>query len=182
MGYDVTMPNRARLLFALLMPVFVGFGGCNLYFEEGSPEREPDMWPDDCSAIEGCDSEPRPATPDASVPDLPPTTCETNEECAEGCYCSDTGTCEESGFCRLSIDCASDFECSDLGTCVPSQEVPPPATCIDLSGDEAACLAAEFCGPVYRGVNCTSDTGEACTSQSAACTCESFSFDSCEEV
>lgn len=175
---------RSTLALALFSAGILGVGGCHLYFEDDGEVdvREPEMWPDDCAAI-GCD-EPDDEVPGGERPDdeLPPRTCETNEECEAGCYCNNEGFCEESSLCRLNQDCADDFYCSELGSCVPAEDVEPPATCDDLSSDETACLASESCSPVYRGVNCTSESGEPCTSETANCTCESFTFDSCVDA
>ena len=179
---------RNLLVLTLFAAGSVGLGGCHLYFDEdrGEREAEPEMWPDDCSEI-GCGDlgEPGEEIPDGGGPgeEPPPLLCETDEECAAGCYCSDEGVCEESSLCRLNQDCGDGFYCSALGSCVPDDEAPPaPETCDDLSGDEAACLVDDACSPVYRGVDCTSESGEPCTSETATCTCESFRFDSCEEL
>jgi hypothetical protein len=168
---------RHALLVTCFVTGIVGLGACHLYIDEGSDDevRDGDMWPDDCR---GLDCEPEP-TPDGDEP--PPQPCETDEECAAGCYCSSEGVCEESNWCFGNQDCAEGFVCNLTGTCVPAEEPPPPpVTCEDL-GDEA-CVADEACSPVYRGVNCTSETGDACTSESANCSCESFAFDSCEDA
>jgi hypothetical protein len=68
------------------------------------------------------------------------------------------------------------------GECVLDADCPDgaPLECSDLA--ESACIDDATCESVYRGVNCTSDTGEDCTSGSVNCTCESFQFDYCEEV
>lgn len=70
------------------------------------------------------------------------------------------------------------------GSCMVKADCPDgaPFACSDLGGDENACTANAICGPVYRGVDCTAPNGDACTSGSSNCTCESFIFDSCEEA
>jgi hypothetical protein len=57
-----------------------------------------------------------------------------------------------------------------------------PFACSDLNNDESACSANATCEAVYKGVNCTSDTGDICTSGDANCTCESFEFDRCDTI
>ncbi len=183
--------NRSMLRTLLLTTLSIGslgITGCHLYFEDETLSEDPDeMWPDDCSEL-GCDGErpdgerPDGERPDGERPDEPPPVpCESDDECLAGCYCSDAGFCEESSLCRLNQDCGDGFLC-DAGTCVPADASEPPATCDGHSNDEASCLSEESCSPVYRGVNCTSEDGEPCTSNSASCSCESFSFDSCEDA
>lgn len=170
---------RHTLLLACFVSGIVGLGACHLYIDEGNDDddiREGDMWPDDCRES-GC--EPRPDGDEPPPP--PPQLCEGDEDCAKGCYCSSEGVCEESNWCFGNLDCAEGFVCNLTGTCVPADEPPPPPlTCEDQG--EAACVADDSCSPVYRGVNCTSETGEACTSESVNCSCESFAFDSCEDA
>ena len=57
-----------------------------------------------------------------------------------------------------------------------------PFACSDLNDDEAACISNATCGTVYKGVNCTADNGDTCTSGSVNCTCESFDYDYCEAL
>ena len=108
--------------------------------------------------------------------------CDTNIECASGCYCTDDRWCEESGFCEIDADCFDGFVCDDRSTCIPEGDPEPEPSCADLDSNESACIAAVSCEPVYRGVNCTSDTGEECTSGAENCSCESFVLDRCEGV
>jgi hypothetical protein len=78
-------------------------------------------------------------------------------EIQSGCY---------TGGCMLKTDCpdGAPFECSDL------------------NDDENACFGNAACNPVYKGVNCTDPGGNQCTSGDANCTCESFTYDYCEEA
>jgi hypothetical protein len=108
--------------------------------------------------------------------------CDTNASCAAGCFCNDTGWCEEAGFCETSADCFEGFVCDDRSTCVPEGSLEPEPSCSDLDADETACIAAQACNPVYRGVNCTSDTGAECTAGAASCSCESFALDRCDTI
>lgn len=168
---------RHALLLTFFVSGIVSLSACHLYVEEDTDDdvvRDGEMWPDDCDAI-GCEPD---QSPDGDEP--PPPLCETNDECAFGCFCNSEGVCEESSLCFRHSDCAEGFVCNLGGTCVPSTE-PNPATCDDHNA-EPACVADAGCSPVYRGVNCTSESGEACTSQTADCSCESFAFDSCEDA
>lgn len=147
--------------------------GCDLYFGEG-PIVEP---------------EPEYLGPDGSFEEWPDGggdgwLCETNDNCASGCFCTDDNWCEESGFCESNNDCFDGFHCDERSTCVPDgePEPEPEPTCSDLDAQETACIAAETCSPVYRGVNCTSDTGVECTAGAESCSCESFVLDRCEEI
>ncbi len=150
----------------------LGLSGCHLYIEEHGDEP-PEAWPDEPRG-----DEPRDDEPGRDNPEPRPIPCEADEECEAGCYCSDEGFCEESSLCRLDQDCREGFSC-DEGTCVPDDEdIEPPRSCEDLGED--ACLGDSDCAPVYRGVNCTSESGEPCTSDTAECTCESFAFSACE--
>ncbi len=158
----------------------LSLAGCHLYFEEEQDEP-PLAWPADCRGDDDCDpdrprDEPSDDEPGTDVPDLPPIPCATDAECQAGCFCSDEGFCEESSLCQLNQDCGDGFTC-DEGTCVPRDEVLP---CEEQA--EAGCLADDTCSPIYRGVNCTSETGEPCSSDAVDCTCESFAFASCEEA
>lgn len=162
----------------------LGLTGCHLYFEgEEEPGELPERegWPTECADGECEPERPGDDRPGDGPSDRPAIPCEADAECQAGCFCSDEGFCEESTLCQLNQDCQEDFTC-DLGTCVPLDDVDePPATCEDLSSEET-CLAEVACSPVYRGVNCTSENGEPCTSDTAECTCESFAFGSCEDL
>lgn len=162
-----SFPRLFRPLLTLTMTLFMASSltACDLYLEP-----QPEYYPPDVS--------PSPSLPDAGDAWF----CETNQECASGCYCTDADWCEESGFCESSEDCFDAFRCDDRSTCVPDVEPEPTPTCSDLDAQETACIAAELCNPVYRGVNCTSDTGEECTAGAESCSCESFELDRCEEI
>lgn len=68
------------------------------------------------------------------------------------------------------------------GACIAKADCPDgaPFACSELNADEEACIAHLDCAPVYRGVNCTSDSGAPCTGNAEDCACESFAFDACE--
>jgi hypothetical protein len=72
--------------------------------------------------------------------------CDSDVDCAAGCYCDENGVCQEAGFCSTNEDCPDGYHCDDRSSCVPD-------TCAD-NGD---CLAGQYC-----------DEGQCTTS----CTCE----------
>ena len=78
--------------------------------------------------------------------------CETNADCAAGCYCDDQGYCQEAGFCTYDTDCPDGFVCDDRSSCVPDED-PGPTTCEDNEG----CPAGQICDPDTG--TCT-DSGE----------------------
>mgnify|MGYP001823025025 CR=1 FL=1 len=173
---------RNALLVSFFVSGIAGLGGCHLYLDDGPDGERPDgeMWPDDCTEI-GC--EPDGERPDGERPDgdePPAQSCESDDQCTRGCYCNE-GLCEESSWCFRSSDCFEGFVCNRSGTCVPVADPPPADTC-EGHDTEDACVADEACNPVYRGVNCTTESGEACTSNSANCSCESFAFDTCDDA
>ncbi|MEJ7602483.1 MAG: hypothetical protein WKG01_31615 [Kofleriaceae bacterium] len=73
-------------------------------------------------------------------------TCDSDEDCAAGCYCDDNGVCEEAGFCDSDDDCSEGYHCDDRSSCVP-----------DTCDEDTDCLAGQHC-----------DNGECTTT----CTCE----------
>lgn len=71
-------------------------------------------------------------------------TCTSDRDCAAGCYCADSGTCEEAGFCTTDADCGPGFVCDvSRSSCEPAPPPPPPPP-------------APVCG------NGRLETGEAC--------------------
>jgi Cys-rich repeat protein len=106
-----------------------------------------------------------------------PLGCTSDASCAAGCYCDEsTGGCVESGYCSADSQCPSGQECDETrSTCVPDTT---PPTCEELT-TEAACDADPTCIPIYTGNNCTDPAGNACTSGSMNCTCETFSYATC---
>ena len=64
-------------------------------------------------------------------------TCETNADCAAGCFCQN-GQCEEAGFCDPAnpdaTKCPDGFHCDDRSSCVP-----------DECSDATPCPAGEVC-------------------------------------
>ncbi len=121
-------------------------------------------------------------------------------DCAEGFECDYRGSCVPGDEPEPEVSCQGDVFCDVVapicpagstaeiydgcytGECMAKEECPDgaPFECSDLNGDEAGCLDNDACGAVYKGVNCTSPSGEDCTSGSADCSCESFEYDYCE--
>lgn len=133
--------------------------------------------------------------------EAPPTErCEVTSDCSDDFVCDNRGLCVPPYIDPIGPSCQTPVTCDDPqpicpagstpaiearcynGACMLKSDCPDgaPLECSDLA--EAACVEDESCGSVYRGVNCTSDTGEECTSGAVDCTCESFQFDYCEEV
>ncbi len=126
--------------------------------------------------------------------------CDENGACQEGFVCDYRGSCVPDETVEPEITCQGEVVCDIetpicpvgstpaisegcyTGECMAKDECPDgaPFACSDLNTDEDACLANDECGAVYKGVNCTSPSGEECTSGSADCSCESFEFDYCE--
>lgn len=206
---------RSLLLFSLTIGFTVSLAGCHLYFTDDDEDYPEECWWDECNG---------PTSP-GTVPDAGGEgwQCETNDQCAAGCFCSD-GWCEETGFCDQYTTCTDGLTCDDRGTCVPTPEpevtcqsevlcdeaapICPagttpaiengcytgqcmakedcpdgaPFACSDFNDLEDTCLASPICEAVYKGVNCTSDDGSACTAGDTDCTCESFEYDRCDSV
>ncbi len=164
-------PARSSLALHLLMITVTLLLGstltaCDLYVDEEEDPSVTDPWEGSGSQDAGGDL----------------WVCDTNIDCASGCFCTEDRWCEESGFCEIDADCFDGFRCDDRSTCIPEGEPEPEPSCSDLDSDESACIAAESCSPVYRGINCTSDTGAECTAGAESCSCESFVLDRCEEI
>jgi hypothetical protein len=135
--------------------------------------------------------------------------CDTGDTCQEGGFCDETAACPE-GFecddrascvpiqdlatCQGAVSCdvapplcptgstpTIEDDCYS-GTCMLKADCPDgaPFACSDLNENEAECLGTSACSSVYKGIDCTSDTGSECSSGSANCNCESFVFDYCE--
>ena len=86
----------------------------------------------------------------ARCPDEPGYTCESDSECAAGCYCSTAGVCEEAGFCSRDTDCPEGYTCDeDRASCVP-----------EACAADTDCAAGEYCDPngaCTPSCLCTSD-------------------------
>ncbi len=201
---------KNTLLLSALLVGSTSLLGCNLYFEEGldGPGRRGGGtevcrdgacgWvPDSCDTNEECgDGCYCTDGNTCAESDL----CEESSQCGEGFECDYRGSCVPGDEPEPEVSCQSEVSCDVetpicpigstaailgdcfTGECIANEECPDgaPFTCADLNTDEAGCLDSDICGPVYKGVNCSSPSGADCTSGSADCSCESFEFDYCE--
>lgn len=131
-------------LFPLLALSLAALTGCELYFgDSGGGDRWSYCANDGYYVCQGdyCDwAGPR-------CPDDPSYVCETNADCAAGCYCSADGVCEEAGFCdgTAGIQCPAGFHCEvDRSSCVPdtcttSNDCEPGQYCDPNGGCTASC-------------------------------------------
>ncbi len=87
----------------------------------------------------------------------------------------DAGACAPGQCaCVRDNDCPDELVCDHAaGVCVT-----PPVRCADLT-NEAACVAAATCQPVYAGQDCRDPSGGECNSGDTDCTCATFSFALC---
>jgi hypothetical protein len=126
------------------------------------------------------------------------TTCDALGNCPGGLVCDESrNTCipEDQGpTCQGEVTCTDDAPICPAGStpeildgcytgnCMAKADCPDgaPFECSDLNDDEDACIANPECGAVYKGINCTTPSGDACTSGETNCSCESFAFDYCE--
>jgi hypothetical protein len=71
--------------------------------------------------------------------------CESNADCASGCYCSadsatgQSGECTEAGFCDTDADCPKGMTCDERNSCVPGGPTP--------CNTDYDCAAGSYCGP-----------------------------------
>jgi hypothetical protein len=107
--------------------------GCELYFgghNDGGDDRWTYCANDGYYVCNGDDCE----WAGARCPADPGYTCESNADCAAGCYCQD-GVCEEAGFCSTDAECPDGFSCDEArNSCVP-----------DGCSTSADCDSGEFC-------------------------------------
>ncbi|MBA3501937.1 MAG: hypothetical protein M4D80_07055 [Myxococcota bacterium] len=75
--------------------------------------------------------------------------CESDAECAAGCYCDGaapgkSGECAEAGFCDSNADCPEGYVCDDRSSCVPGD---PPTKCTNDNDCDAGsvCNDAGVC-------------------------------------
>ena len=76
--------------------------------------------------------------------DVTPSSCQANEECGPGCYCTDEGTCTETDYCDDAGQCSDGFECDNRDTCVPSDE-PDPDPIVTCQSEVFCDLIAPIC-------------------------------------
>jgi hypothetical protein len=103
--------------------------------------------------------------------------CTVSATCAAGSSCV-MGSCRPcSGgicICQRDDECPANQICDhSAGTC--SQ---PPPSCSALT-TEGECIARANCIPIYGGMSCTNNLGNACQSGEANCTCATYSFATC---
>jgi hypothetical protein len=112
------MPNNHNaplrslvLVAALALGTLAALSGCHMYLDDGDwdqPSPQPSPQPQ---------GQPIPES-DAGGLGF---TCESNVDCAAGCYCADTW-CQESGFCETSDDCSEGYVCDERDTCIPESD------------------------------------------------------------
>jgi len=83
--------------------------------------------------------------------------CQSNTDCAAGCYCAN-GTCEEAGFCTQDSDCGAGYVCDTMrSSCEPGNPPPPPPTTCDFDNQ---CQMGQYCAPDHTcqsTCTCTND-------------------------
>jgi Cys-rich repeat protein len=160
--------HRSRLSLAglCLAAAFLvtGLSACTLYLGPDDDYGDDDWCDDDWSNCGGDDVGP----PPNGFP------CDSDLECAAGCYCSDAipgdgvwGTCIETGYCTQDSDCGSGLVCDD-GTCKPEGR--------GCDSDEE-CPDGTVCEEAYRvcvpDPSCDSDaecpSGSVCNEETRAC-------------
>src|SRR5262245_20425029 len=101
-GGPPTMTTQRSFLYAaLIVAAALLFGGCTLYFGPGDDDRPPP-----CDDPRYCGG-------------TPGYQCDSDYECAAGCYCTDAepgdgqwGTCVEGGYCGSAADCVTRVRCA----------------------------------------------------------------------
>jgi len=135
----------ASLRLVLLAAFTVTLASCGLYFGDGDNE---DSWTycgsDGYYVCQGDDCQFAGSTCPSGT-QTPGFTCETDADCAAGCYCEGedaatgtTGTCVEAGFCATDEDCPEGYVCDDRTSCVP-------ITCTCTTDQEAIDAGFGFC-------------------------------------
>ena len=112
----------------------------------------------------------------------PPPTCQSDAECAAGCYCQN-GSCEESSVCSSDAQCPMGQTCDEpRSTCVPVTEPPPPPpppACNTIT-DQMSCDARMDCRSVISGSDCHRPDGTTCQAGDQSCVCSPpFVFQAC---
>lgn len=160
--------------------------GCTLYL--GDDDDDDDYYCDSTGCYY-CDDY-------GCYPDGPYYGCQSNYECAAGCYCDTStgyGTCVEQGFCSSNYDCPEGFVCDDRSSCIPGNSNPgycvydyecgPGAYCDELTGtcqpgltcDQVACPSGYYCDDraVCQPLGCVDDAACApgcyCDETTGAC-------------
>lgn len=139
------MLRKTTFLGAIAL-LSMALAGCQFYFEDGSGAgSDPGGWGS------GWD-------------------CQTNDQCAPGCYCSDAGYCEEAGFCDDSTQCPEGWTCDDRNSCVPGGDQGSPCE------TDAECAEGSYCnadGVCEQTGVCTDETmcqdGQTCDPDRNTC-------------
>lgn len=150
--------------FGLALTMAMTLTGCELYFG-----------PDD-------DGRPSTATPGGGG-----WSCESDADCAAGCYCetsglsTDTGgaasgVCEEAGFCDDDSDCPDGFVCDDRSSCVPGTTCESSADCpagsLCNNGQcEASCVCESDADAQAAGYHHCDEARNTCETANPAGTC-----------
>jgi hypothetical protein len=116
------------------------------------------------SLLAGCqlyfgDSDDRSGDPRPGRPGNPPGyACDTDADCAAGCFCGEDGTCDEGGFCNVDDDCGEGFQCDkERASCIPS----PACKCSNDA--EAVAQGAGWCDEAKGTCEPGTDPEGACT-------------------
>jgi len=99
--------------------------------------------------------------------------CQSNDDCAAGCYCDDYGYCQEAGFCSSDSDCAYGFVCDDRSSCVPD----PNSNGCTTDGCPDGMLCDAYSDTCYfPGCTSNADCAEGCYCDVATGTCVETGF------
>jgi len=131
--------KKLALAIGLALVLATTLAGCELYF--GDKDGGDDAW----SYCQGNDCQWVSAECSGGGGGF---SCETDRDCAAGCYCDETGTCQEAGFCSADTDCPDGYHCDDRSSCVP-----------DTCTDDGDCLGGQYCenGQCTTSCTCTND-------------------------
>ncbi len=140
-----------KLTTSLLLAIATAsLAGCELYFGDEGDRGGDDRWSycanDGYYVCQGDDCD----YAGQRCPQEPGWSCESDADCAAGCYCGDNGTCEEAGFCGREEDCPDGFHCDvDRASCVP-----------DGCAVSSDCETGEYCddGRCVSSCTCMTDS------------------------
>jgi hypothetical protein len=157
-------------------------GGCELYLGESKGDNWSYCGSDGFYTCDGDNCNWTSATcPSGGNPQG--TDCQSNEDCAAGCFCGTGNTCEEAGFCKDDADCAEGLHCDDRSSCVPDAcsaatacEDPTDAcdggNCVAMScalPDTGTCVGGNSTNPPACGVGTVPLTFKGCFAANGAC-------------
>jgi hypothetical protein len=160
---------RRTLFVGLIALCSIAAIGCHLYLDDDDDRSDGYSYCDDRGCY-NCDST-------GCYPDGGPGgtgwDCNSNYDCAAGCYCDpDTDMCQEGGFCNSDDDCAEGFVCDNRSSCVPAE--PGGGDECNADGD---CDPGSFCdessGDCVSSGDCTADDqcpdGQTCDEERQTC-------------